>query len=146
MKIVLVVIAVVLVVLGGYSVWALTHPTTLRTEIEIPASPDAVWDVLADRDAYAEWNPFIRSSTGDLVVGRRIANAQGRRRQGVDVRAQAAGGRAGTRAALDREERGFGGIFDGEHAFRIEPAGPAGSASSRRRGSAVSRSPSCAAG
>ena len=73
MKIVLVVIAVVLVVLGGYSVWALTHPTTLRTEIEIPASPDAVWDV-ADRDAYAEWNPFIRSSTGDLVVGRRIAN------------------------------------------------------------------------
>ncbi|MGH3462492.1 MAG: SRPBCC family protein [Kribbellaceae bacterium] len=124
MKIVLVVIAVVLVVLGGYSVWALTHPTTLRTEIEIAASPDTVWEVLADRDAYAEWNPFILSSTGDLVVGRRIAN----------VLKDGAGKESTFEPELlvvepGRELRwigkvGFGGIFDGEHAFRIEPAGP----------------------
>ena len=123
MKIVLVVIAVVLVVLGGYSVWALTHPTTLRTEIEIPASPDAVWDVLADRDAYAEWNPFIgpRPATWSWAADRE--RAQGRRGKESTFEPKLLVVEPG------RELRwigkvGFGGIFDGEHAFRIEPAGP----------------------
>ena len=122
MKIVLVVIAVVLVVLGGYSVWALTHPTTLRTEIEIPASPDAVWDVLADRTRTPSGtrSSCPRPATWWWAGSRtcsRTAQARSRRSS------PAAGGRAGTRAALDREGR-VRRIFDGEHAFRIEPAGP----------------------
>jgi hypothetical protein len=124
MKTVLIVLAAVLVVLAGYSVWALTNPTTLRTEIEVDASPDQVWRVLADRDAYAEWNPFIVSSTGDLVAGQRIRNTlkDGEGKESVfepELLVVEPG----------RELRwigkvGFGGIFDGEHAFRIEPAGP----------------------
>ncbi len=124
MKIVLIVIAAVLVVLAGYSVWALTNPTTLRTEIELDASRDEVWRVLADRDAYAEWNPFIVSSTGDLVVGRRIRNTlkDGDGKETVfepELLAVEPG-----RQLRWIGKVGFGGIFDGEHAFRIEPAGP----------------------
>ena len=35
-----------------------------RTEIEINATPDKVWDVLMDFDSYPEWNPFMQSASG----------------------------------------------------------------------------------
>jgi hypothetical protein len=41
----------------------------LRTEIEIEAAPERVWQVLTDFAAYHEWNPFITSVTGKPVVG-----------------------------------------------------------------------------
>ena len=99
-----------------------------------------MWDVLADRDAYAENGTFILSSAGDLVVGRRIANVLKDGAGKVDVRARAAGGRAGTRGAGSGRS-GSGGIFDGEHAFGSKAGRTGRGPSSRRRGSAVSRSP-----
>jgi hypothetical protein len=45
----------------------------LRTEIEIAAPPERVWQVLSDFDAYSEWNPFIRSIVGDAEVGSRLS-------------------------------------------------------------------------
>lgn len=44
----------------------------LRTEIEIDASPDAVWAVLADFPAYGDWNPFIPSIRGKLKKGAKL--------------------------------------------------------------------------
>lgn len=41
----------------------------LRTEVEINAPPSAVWEVLTDTARYQEWNPFITSLEGTLVVG-----------------------------------------------------------------------------
>ncbi|MBU0992939.1 MAG: SRPBCC domain-containing protein [Proteobacteria bacterium] len=39
------------------------------TEIEINASPKTVWDILVDLEKYKEWNPFIRESRGQAVLG-----------------------------------------------------------------------------
>ena len=32
----------------------------IRTEVEIDATPECVWDVLLDFRAYQSWNPFLR--------------------------------------------------------------------------------------
>jgi len=91
----------------------------LRTEVEIDAPPAAVWAVLADFPRHSEWNPFIRSITGELEVGAPLA-----------VRIQPPGGKAMTfkpkllRVAPNEELRWLGrvllpGIFDGEHIFEL---------------------------
>lgn len=46
----------------------------LRTEIEIDAPIDVVWDVLVDLERHEEWNPFIVSSSGRVAVGERLVN------------------------------------------------------------------------
>jgi hypothetical protein len=45
----------------------------LTTFVDIDATPERVWQVLTDLPAFAEWNPFITSAEGALVVGRRLA-------------------------------------------------------------------------
>lgn len=45
---------------------------TVHTEIDINASPERVWSVLADLAAYPEWNPMIRRAEGELARGKRI--------------------------------------------------------------------------
>jgi hypothetical protein len=96
------------------------------TEVEIRASPDQVWRVLTDLPAHAEWNPFIRAISGPLQVGARLS---------VTVRPPGGNGmtfRPTVRVVSPgRELRWLGrllvpGVFDGEHYFRLEPAGAAG--------------------
>ena len=41
----------------------------LRSEVEIAASAELVWDVLCDLRAYQEWNPFIVEASGQLGPG-----------------------------------------------------------------------------
>jgi hypothetical protein len=93
----------------------------IYTEIEIRAPVDRVWRVLTDFTAYAEWNPFIRRVDGEVTVGSRlnvfIHASEGR---GMSFRPKV--------LAVDpsRELRWLGhllvpGLFDGEHAFVIEP-------------------------
>jgi hypothetical protein len=95
----------------------------LRTEIEIEATPARVWEILTDFASYPEWNPFIRAIEGEPKEGTR-----------VEARIAPPGGHEMTfkptvlEATPERELRWLGrllvpGIFDGEHTFRIEPAG-----------------------
>ena len=42
---------------------------TVHTEIVIPASPNAVWSVLADAEGYKEWNPVLVPLEGQLRQG-----------------------------------------------------------------------------
>jgi hypothetical protein len=44
----------------------------LRTEIEIQATPDQVWQVLTNLDQYPEWNPFIHQAIGTAKVGEKV--------------------------------------------------------------------------
>lgn len=98
----------------------------LHTEVEIDASPEAVWAVLTDLAGYPEWNPFVVSSQGTAAVGERLTN-----------RFQPPGGKAMTfrpTVTVVQTERvfewlgrlGFPGVFDGRHRFEIEPI-PTGS-------------------
>ncbi len=95
----------------------------LVTEIEINAPPERIWRILTDFSAFPEWNPFIRRATGDLVPGARL-----------EVKLQPSGARGMTfrptvlKADVNRELRWLGhlfvpGLFDGEHAFVVEPIG-----------------------
>ena len=95
--------------------------TELRHEIEIDASPAAVWAVLTDTAAYPDWNPFLRRLDGELQEGARL-----------QVEIAPPGGRAMTfkptvlTVEPARELRWLGrllvrGLFDGEHSFRLEP-------------------------
>lgn len=44
----------------------------LRTEIEINAEPEIVWEVLTDFNSYPDWNPFVVEMKGEVKVGNRI--------------------------------------------------------------------------
>lgn len=41
----------------------------IRTTADIHATPQRVWDVLANLPAYTEWNPYITKAEGGLNVG-----------------------------------------------------------------------------
>ena len=41
----------------------------LRTDIEIQASPERVWQILTNLDKWPEWNPFIHHAVGKAQVG-----------------------------------------------------------------------------
>jgi hypothetical protein len=95
----------------------------LRSEIEVQASPDRVWETLTDFAAYAHWNPFIIQATGEPVPGAHLQllmRLPGRRP--MTLRPEV------LEATPARRLRWLGrlflpGLFDGEHSFTIDPVG-----------------------
>ena len=93
----------------------------IRRTVDIAATPEQVWEVLADLTAYGAWNPFIREASGTLEAGQRLA---------VTI-SPAAGKPMSFRprvlvAESARELRWLGrvllpGLLDGEHSFTLEP-------------------------
>jgi hypothetical protein len=92
----------------------------LYTEIEIDAPAAKVWDILANFDQYGDWNPFIKSISGDMSEGSQLR-----------VTIQPVGGKpmhfrpTAIRIQIHQEFRWLGhlfvpGLFDGEHYFQIE--------------------------
>ncbi len=90
---------------------------------DIAATPQQVWEVLADLDAYRDWTSFIRSASGQVAVGSRLT-----------LRMVPANGRAFTMHPRLLEVqpavllRWIGrlivpGIFDGTHQFSLEDLG-----------------------
>lgn len=45
----------------------------IRTSVDIAATAEQVWAVVADFDAYSEWNPFVRRIEGWPERGQRLA-------------------------------------------------------------------------
>ncbi len=95
----------------------------IRTEIEIEASAERVWNLLTDFAHFPEWNPFIRQVKGSASTGNQLT-----------VTIQPPGGKTMTfkphvlDAQPNRQLRWIGrvlirGLFDGEHSFGIEPLG-----------------------
>jgi hypothetical protein len=95
----------------------------LVTDIHINASRGTIWNVLADFGSYPEWNPFIRSISGDPKPGEKLkAKIQPTGGRGMTFRPTVLVVKAG------EELRWLGhfiipGLFDGEHAFQIEHLG-----------------------
>ncbi len=44
----------------------------IDTVIDIPASPEVIWDILADTDAYPEWNPYHVRVEGKMKIGEKL--------------------------------------------------------------------------
>jgi hypothetical protein len=93
---------------------------TISASVDIAASPEEVWAVLADLGSYGQWNPFIRSASGRLAVGEkltlRMVPSQGR---ALTFRPQVLVVKPGIML------RWIGrllvpGIFDGTHQFALE--------------------------
>ncbi|MNJ84360.1 Polyketide cyclase / dehydrase and lipid transport [compost metagenome] len=91
----------------------------IRTEITIQATPEKVWNILTDFNAYPDWNPFITSITGRAEKG-----------SALTVKIKPTDGKAMTfkptvlTAAKNRELSWLGkllfkGLFDGEHKFEL---------------------------
>jgi hypothetical protein len=68
-----IVAGLVVVILGAGYVFGSTRTRQIRTEIQIAAPPDVVWQVLTDFRSYKDWNPFIQSLVGAAAVGEIVA-------------------------------------------------------------------------
>jgi hypothetical protein len=44
----------------------------IKTEITITATSEKVWEILTNFNEYPNWNPFIKSIKGQVVVGKKI--------------------------------------------------------------------------
>lgn len=96
----------------------------LHAEIEIEATPDRAWEVLTDFATYHDWNPFIVQAAGQPVPGTRLElhmRLSGRRP--TTIRPEV------LEADPAHRLRWLGrlllpGLFDGEHTFTLQPAGP----------------------
>jgi hypothetical protein len=94
---------------------------TIRTEIQINATPEKIWTILNDFEQYPVWNPFIKKISGDKKV-------QGNLR----VLIQPYGGKAMEfrpliqKYEVNSELQWLGklwlsGLFDGWHSFKLVP-------------------------
>lgn len=90
-----------------------------ETEILINASPKKVWEILIDFENYPQWNPFIKSISGEQEVGKKI---------NVFLQAPDTKGMSFKPVILSFKENtefrwlgklGMKGIFDGEHYFKL---------------------------
>ncbi len=94
----------------------------LRTEIEIAASPEAVWRTLTDFASYPEWNPFIVRVTGKAEPGAQVDIAVASGSEETNLHCTL------TSLAPNRELSWkyhvlMPWLFRGEHTFTIEPLG-----------------------
>lgn len=95
----------------------------LHSQIEIDVPAERVWHLLIDFASYPQWNPFIRSISGEPRVGERLE---------VRIEPRASRGMTFKPAVInsepDRELRWLRhllmpGLFDGEHSLEIQPLG-----------------------
>ena len=91
----------------------------LRTDIDIDASAERVWEVLADFSAYPEWNPFIVAAEGQVAIGSRLSLTMqpvGARR--VTVHPTVVEAEPGRRLRW-HGRLGLPGLFDADHQFSL---------------------------
>lgn len=93
----------------------------VRTEIEIDAPAEVVWKILTDFEAIATWNDFIRHIEGSTNVGDKLVVEiwLGERKPRTFKPTLLA--YEPNRALRWRGRVLVPGLFDGEHAFAIEP-------------------------
>ncbi|WUH96773.1 SRPBCC domain-containing protein [Spirillospora sp. NBC_00431] len=122
-RVVVTVVTVPLVAAGGLLAWGELDPHEVRTSVEISASADEVYGIITDFDSFPQWNPFIVKAEGEPKKGARLHNVL-RDSDGGTMKFSP----KVLKAEPGRELRWIGrmwipGIVDGEHYFRIEPAG-----------------------
>lgn len=91
----------------------------IKTEIVINTAPEKVWNILTDFDKYPTWNHFIKSVTGKVAVGNKIAvRIEPPEAAGMTIKPK------NLAFETNKELRWIGhllfpGLFDGEHKFEL---------------------------
>jgi hypothetical protein len=91
----------------------------IKTEILINATPEKVWSILTNFDNYPNWNPFIKSITGEVKVGNKItARIEPPQAKGMTFKPKI------LTFETNKEFKWLGhllfvGLFDGEHKFEL---------------------------
>ncbi|OFZ67284.1 MAG: hypothetical protein A3D92_18010 [Bacteroidetes bacterium RIFCSPHIGHO2_02_FULL_44_7] len=86
----------------------------ISTSILINAPREKVWAIFSDFKAYPNWNPFIRSITGDLAVNKKFKAEIGTMKFSPTLKVFE------TNSELTWQGRLlFPGIFDGKHTFLL---------------------------
>jgi hypothetical protein len=94
---------------------------TISVTTHIQSPPEVVWQILTGFGAYPGWNPFITQASGDLKVGLRLT---------LKIVPPGAGGMTFRPRVTGLEPEhllewsgtlGIPGLFDGRHAFILEP-------------------------
>jgi len=98
----------------------------LNTQILISATAERVWEILMDFERYPEWNPFVRSISGEANEGSRLK---------VHIKPEGGMGMTLTPLVVDSSPNQrfawqgkllIEGVFDGRHEFILEGQGEAG--------------------
>jgi len=96
---------------------------TIKTAIDVAASPEMVWRVLTYFPDYPKWNPFLVSIHGSLSPGQRL-KIQARFPQGHEYKFSPLVVKVIPASELRwRRWRFIEGVFDREQAFFIVPNG-----------------------
>ena len=56
----------------------------IKTEIEISAPPEKVWEVLTNIDGWQNWSPIIKKSSGKVVLGSKLDITMEGKEEGKD--------------------------------------------------------------
>jgi len=95
----------------------------ISTQINIDATPQKVWKVLTDFEAYPSWNPFILAVKGNIAEKSRIEiNVKPKDSKAMVFKPTV------LKVSPNRELRWLGslmvkGLFDGEHRFELQDNG-----------------------
>jgi hypothetical protein len=97
---------------------ALGAPVFVTTDIDVEASPEAVWDTLTDLDSWPGWLPDVKSMAADgpFVVGTKFKWRAG---PGT-IKSEVVTAERPSRAAWKGRTMGINAV----HAWTIEPVGP----------------------
>jgi hypothetical protein len=110
-------------IVAGLVGWSKRNSKEVRTEIDIRASDERVWQILTDFPNFVKWNPFITKISGDLKKDARLkVHIQPPGERGMIFRPII------LNVEPKRELHWIGrlavpGLFSGEHIFTIEPLG-----------------------
>jgi hypothetical protein len=91
----------------------------IKAAILINASPSTVWNILTDFEKYPNWNPFIKSITGNIKIGENFtARIEPPNSKGMTFKPKLLA------FEKHKEFRWLGklfikGLFDGEHKFEL---------------------------
>lgn len=91
----------------------------IRTEVDIDAPPEVVWEVLTDFPSYSQWNPFVVRASGDVREGARVRlRLKTPDRPAIPMLAKL--------TAVEPRRRlqwvgGLPGLFVGRHTFELYP-------------------------
>lgn len=110
----LTVFVVLLLIFGSEVQYAVEH----RIEIDVPA--ERVWEILADTDAYPEWNPYLLEVVGPVRPGETISATLSQRTWNEPLTVHAVVETFEPMRLRWRGRVGIPGILDTDHSFIVE--------------------------